>query len=207
MEVVVSGEQGLAVGAASWAATGMTTSEDAQEPRAQDPPPPLREPGPEDRRCGRSAPEGLTDQPPWRQKHRQLQNLRHASDSRDTQGKAVGAQERTRGQRRLLGEGDVVISFKGYNPISQVKKEGRAQGLWDSPDRRPASAKEPRSEEWESAWGRGPQLCCWGQREDALQGAAGQAKASGQDGADERSQHAKCRVPITDLHPHSSRWR
>ena len=53
----------------------------------------------------------------------------------------MGAQERTRGQRRLLGEGDVVISFKGYNPISQVKKEGRAQGLWDSPDRGPASAR------------------------------------------------------------------
>lgn len=92
----------------------------------------------------------------WRQKHRQRQNFRHASDSRDTQGKAVGAQEQTRGQRQLLGEGDVVISFKGYSQISQVKKEGWAQGLWDSPDRRPASAKAPRSEEWESARGRGP---------------------------------------------------
>lgn len=90
MGLVVNGKRGLAAGAASWATTGITAPGEAREPWAQDPLPPLPQPGPED--AGSVAavpPEGLTDQPPQRPKHRQ-QDLRPASDRRDPQGKAVG---------------------------------------------------------------------------------------------------------------------
>ena len=83
--------------------------------------------------------------------------------------------------------------------MSQVKREGRA--VFQIEDYRCKGTKERGVR---ISVGQGPQLCSWGRRQDPSQGVAGQAKVSGQDGADKRSQCAKRQAPITDLHPHSS---